>query len=674
MTAETTVVGYPLTFSPIQLGGQRLRNRIIHASMTTRYAREGLVTDAYENYFVSRAGGGAGAIVSEPMNVAPGQNAPSRLAVFDGRALDGIARMVERIEAHDCRFFVQVQDRGRGRHEGGRIDDAYGASPLPDDISWTVPRALTAGEIEAMIDGMAESCQKLAAVGVTGCEISAGHGHLFHQFLSPWSNVRDDDYGGSLENRARLLTSVISEIRERCGPDFAIGVKLPGIDGVANSVDLALARDIAAHVAATGHIDFWSFAWGSHANSLYEHLPDAHGPAVPYVDQTAELRAVAPDIPTGALGYITDPMQGERQIADGKAELVMLARALVTDPWLPRKAAEGREAEIRYCVSCNSCWRAIIERNHLECDNNPRVGRADEGDWHPARTTKPQRFAVVGAGVAGMEAAWILAEAGHEVTVFGRGDEPGGATRLHAELPGGENLSSVYDYQTLRAQKAGARFVMGSEAQLADITGSDPSAVVLATGAGLSTPQWLDADWREEGLVPDLRTLCADFLPRPAKSDGRLVIYDQDHTEMTYAAAEYLSDWFDEVVLITPRERVATDVALVTRQKTYRRLYECRVRIVTSAVPTGVEALEEAAFEYRNVFNGDTARIEDIAAVTFATPRVPRAALRQPLEAAGLPVHVIGDCLSPRTVMAATREGHAIAEQLLGARVSNPQS
>ena len=143
------------------------------------------------------------------------------------------------------------------------------------------------------------------------------------------------------------------------------------------------------------------------------------------------------------------------------------------------------------------------------------------------------------------------------------------------------------------------------------------------------------------------------------------MIHDHDHTEMTYAAAEYWSDWFDEVVIVTPRERVATDVALVTRQKIYRRLYECRVRLVTSAVPAGVEALEEGAIVCRNVYNGDETRIDDVAAVTFATPRRPNDALRAPLVAAGIAVHAIGDCLSPRTVMAATREGHAVAEALL---------
>ena len=657
--------GYPQTFSPITLGRRRLKNRIVHASMTTRYARDGRVTDAYENYFVTRARGGAAAIVSEPMNVAPSQAAPSRLSVFDGRALDGIARMVEKIDAQDCLFFVQVQDRGRGRHEGGRIDDAYGPSPLPDDISWTVPRAMTTGDIGAMVDGMAESCRKLAAVGVAGCEISAGHGHLFHQFLSPQSNIREDAYGGSLENRARLLTEVIQAIRSACPSDFVLGVKLPGVDGVPGGIDLGLAREIAGVVAATGAVDFWSFAWGAHANSLYEHLPDAHGPAVPYADPTTQLRAAAPDIPTGALGYITDPMQGERQLADGNAELVMLARALVTDPYLPRKAAEGREAEIRYCVSCNSCWRAIIERNHLECDNNPRVGRADEGDWHPARAKRARRYAIVGSGIAGMEAAWILAEAGHDVTVLGRGAEPGGSTRLHAALPGGENLSSIYDYQTLRARRAGAVLQLGAAASSADIEALRPDAVVLATGAALATPDWLDEDWRAEALVPDLRAMCADFLARPAPSDGRLVIYDHDHTEMTYAAAEYFSGFFDEVVVVTPRERIATDVALVTRQQIYKRLYEHRVRLVTSAVPAGVGALDEAALVCRNVYNGDETRIDDIAAVTFATPRRPNDALAAPLAAAGIAVHRIGDCLSPRTVMAATREGHAIAESLL---------
>ncbi|MEM7612745.1 MAG: NAD(P)-binding protein [Pseudomonadota bacterium] len=661
--SDSDALGYPLLFSPLTLRGRTLKNRIVHASMTTRYLRDGIPTDAFHYYYLNRARGGSAAIVTEPMNLCASQVAPTRASVFDGRAMGEVARLADACREFDCHLIVQVQDRGRGRHEGGRVDEAYGASPLPDDISWTVPHAMSVGQIQAMIGEMAESCRKLADIGFAGGEVSAGHGHLLHQFLSPWSNKRDDDYGGDLAGRMRFLRELMLAIRAACPDDFLIGVKLPGYDGVANSIGVDAAQEIACEVHDIGVADFWSFAWGSHANSLYQHLPDAHLPPVPYAEATRQIRSAAPDMPTGALGYILDPSQAERQLSDGSADFILLGRALIADPHWPRKVIEQREPEIRYCVSCNSCWRAIIESNHLACDNNPRVGMDAEGDWHPQTAPSREHYVVVGSGVAGLEAAWVLAEAGHKVTVLGAGDSAGGVTRVHAELPGGENLSSIYDYQYLRLQRTDAALEFGVRATQADIEALKPDAVILATGSHLSTPDWLDEAWQE--MVPDLRQMCRDFLPRPVATDGRLVVWDYDHTEMTYAAAQYFAGYFDEVVLITSRERIASDVALVTRQGINKRLNLARVRIVTYSEPTGVDALEEGRFEFRNIFNGDVSAVDDIAGITYATPRLPNDSLYQPLTSAGISTHLIGDAFAPRTVMSATHEGHQLALRLL---------
>ena len=339
-------MAYPTLFSPVEIGGVRLRNRLAHASIVTRFIRNNEATDTFVNYLKTRARGGTGLIVTEPIAMTSVNRVPHRLRAWDDKGMASLARAAEAVEAHDTRLLGQVQDTGRGRHAVGRNEEAVGASSLPDDLSWTVPRVLSPADIRRMIDEWAAGSLRLKRAGFAGVEISAGHGHLFHQFLSPWSNRRQDDYGGDLDGRARLLLELIDAIRAACGRPFIIGVKLPGDDGVPGSINLVEASSIARRVAATGEIDYWTWAWGSHANSLWRHLPDAHGERHPYLDHIRKLRQVSPAIPAGAIGYITDPNECEKALTDGTADLTFLGRPLITDPAFGNKAKTGREAEI----------------------------------------------------------------------------------------------------------------------------------------------------------------------------------------------------------------------------------------------------------------------------------------------------------------------------------------
>jgi len=652
---------YPTLFSPVEIGGLRLRNRLAHASILTKFVRDGEPTEQFINYHGARARGGTGLIVTEPVAMTSVNRVPYRLRVWDDQAYDSLARVAEAVEGADTRLLGQVQDSGRGRHAVGRNEGAVGASALPDDLSWTVPRVLTPGEIRQMIDEWAAGSARLKRAGWSGVEISAGHGHIFHQFLSAWSNRRDDEFGGDLAGRARFLTELIGAIRAACGRPFIIGVKLPGDDGVPGSIGLDEARRISEIVAATGEVDYWTWAWGAHANSLWRHLPDAHGERHPYLGRIRELRQAAPQIPAGAIGYITDPNECERALTDGTADLAFLGRPLITDPAFGTKAQHGREAEIRYCVSCNTCWRTIIEGARLECDNNPRVGAPDEAAWRPAPARRPRHVVIVGGGIAGMEAAHTAARRGHRVTLFSASDEPGGKTRLHAELPGGENLSSIYDYQYLAGKAAGVRYETGVLARADDVLSVRPDHVLLATGSHMAVPDFVPAEFAEDGLVPDLRTLARDMLERSGREPGRIVVVDRDHTEMTYAAAELFAERFERVTLVTPRERIASDCSLINRQGIYHRLHAKGVEILTCAEPRGLHLLEEGALGLVNVWSGAESRLEAVIAITYATARVPDDALREPLQAAGITVECIGDARAPRGVLAATREGYEVA-------------
>jgi len=656
---------YPRLFSPIELGGYTLRNRITHASIVTQYVVNHAPTEKLLNYYRSRAAGGAAAIISEPIAMTAHNRIGSRLRAWDDAGMDQLKRVADIVNGEGALLMGQVQDSGRGRHSVGRNDGAVGASALPDDLSWTVPAELSVAEIEDMIADWARGCARLRSAGFAGVEISAGHGHLFHQFLSPWSNRRQDHYGGDLEGRGRFLSELVTAIRAECGYPFIIGLKLPADDGVAGGIDLALATDIAGLMAKQrAEFDSWTWVWGAHARSLYKHLPDAHGERHPYLQHIAALRQVAPDIPTGAIGYITDPNECETALSNGTADLVFLGRPLITDPAFPKKCEEGREADIRYCVSCNTCWRSIIDGAGLACDNNPRVGCADEHDWQPVQVSMSKHVVVVGTGVAALEAAHTAARRGHRVTVLGDSARIGGKTLLHANLPGGENLSSVYDYQYLMAIRHGVTFALGRHAGVEDVLALEPDQVILATGSRSGRPHWLSDEWAASGLIPSLREMTAALQDRGDPTEGRAVIVDQDHSEMTYAFAQRLATRFTAVTIVTARERIGHDVSLINRQGIYQRLHDSGVEIICNVEPCNLDTLEDARLQLRNVYSGAIEMIDNVVALTHASSRVPNNELRRPLQEAGLEVIAVGDCRAPRSLLATTKEAYEVAARI----------
>ena len=659
--AREREVPYPRLFESFELAGKRLRNRIVHASMSTGRAIGGRIGPGQIQYCANRAKGGAAVVITEPLAmIRQQQGVALRASVFTAESEEMLRRWARAVEDEDCRLLGQVQDSGRGRHLPLRNYTAIGASPLPDDLSWTMPHELTPGEIIALLDEFGASSARLKRCGFSGVEISAGHGHMFHQFMSPWSNIRTDRYGGDFDGRLRIMVELIDSLRSHCGDDFIIGLKLPGDDGVPGGIGPELSAQITNALTSQCAVDYVCFAQGSHARSLELHIPDGNTPRLTYMPLIRQLRESANGVPVMALGRITDPAEAEGILTRGDAELIGVGRALIADPAWPLKALQGRAREIRYCVSGNTCWFNAINHRPLVCDNNPRVAMPDEVDWKPAEATTRRRVTVVGAGVAGMEAAWVAAARGHEVTVFGRSDGIGGKTRLHALLPCGEGLSSVYDYQHQEAIREQVRFRLGIEAKLGDILATYPDEVVLATGATMLWPRCLPVSLRDSGLVPDLRDAAAQLLRYRERQPGTAVVFDMDHTEGTYAFVELLHARFDRVVVLTPRAMIAEDVALVTRQGIERRLHEKGIRVVPFAEPLWTDAMElNARLEVRNVLGGTHDPIDDVALFSYATPRSPNDSLYEALRAAGVPTRKVGDCEVAHAVQAATSTGHA---------------
>ncbi|MDC0074957.1 NAD-binding protein [Alphaproteobacteria bacterium] len=651
---------YPNLLSKFKLAGKSLKNRIIHSAMSTRYAQDGLPTKKLIDYHVNRAKGGAAVTIVEPLAMRRNQASNSRVRVFDQKNLDSLKLWADSVNKYDCHILAQIQEPGRGHHKSGRKLMALSASSLPDDLSWSVPYKMTISDIKIMIDDFVFSSIKLKKSGFSGVEISAGHGHIFHQFLSSWSNNRDDDYGGSIENRTRLLRELIYHLRSECGNDFIIGLRLPGNDYLNGSIDLDESIMITQSFTKDNNIDFFCWVQGGHNRFLEMHLPDMHLPRGTYLDLIKSLRGHTKNIPAAAVGRILEPVQAETLISDGTAELVMLGRALVTDPAWGNKAYQNRDNDIRKCVSCNNCWGVINLEQPIQCDNNPRLGMENEVDWFPEITKSKKKIVVVGGGIAGLEAAWVASARGNEVTLFSSSSELGGKIKLNASLPGCDALSSIYDYQKVMLQKTKVNVKYNWYAGVDDIVNCKPDAVILATGGSMIWPKFFKKEWFEEGIIFDLRNTILNTLSYSKKQSGKAVIFDADGLDGTYSSAEYLSKLFEKVVIITERESIAKDEPLVRTQSIYRRMYEQQIEIITYSIPSHSSNFEEGNFVYKNIITGKENTINKVALFTFSSQRIPDNKLEEPLVNLGLKVYKVGDCLSSSSAMIATKDGHSI--------------
>ncbi|MFO1350011.1 MAG: FAD-dependent oxidoreductase [Gammaproteobacteria bacterium] len=644
-------------FSPLRVGGLTLKNRIVHLATLTQYADHHRVTPTLIDYHKARAEGGAAMSIVEGLAVHP-SSVPLRsvITAFDPASADGLKRLAAAGEERGCRMLGQLWHVGR-QQLWSPIDAPVGVSDQPDPLSWTVPLKADAALIRTLIAAFVDCAKRLQDCGFSGVELHGAHGYLLTQFMSPWSNTRDDDYGGDLARRLRVVRDIIHGIRQNCGAGFVVGLKLPAQEGVAGGIDLAEAIRITAHLVAQAQPDYFAYSQGNFSQSLEDHNPNMFYHPGHFLQLHKALRPHAQGVPVMAVGRVTDAGHGERILAEGSADLIGLCRALIADPALPIKAQSGRLSEVRPCIFCNLCWGEIHAGKPLLCIHNPKLPAADEADWRPPRSAKSAPVVVVGAGPAGLEAAWNAAARGHRVMLMGASPQAGGALRLDARLPGRAEVAKVYEYQLRQAERYGVEFVSNRAATIDDIIAHDPRLVVLATGGEPRPPAGLTAEspvfsWRDK-----VRELVEDDRRRA----GTAVLFDMDHSDATYAFADLLALRYQRLALLTPRVQLARAAPYTNAIGIYRRLYAADALSLTAVRPVRYDA---SGVTYANVFNGKEGVIDDVALFAYSTPRRARDTLYQPLVARGFDVRLIGDARSPRTLFSAVHEGFAAAHSL----------
>lgn len=644
---------FPHLFEPLTLAGQTVRNRLSLTATLTNYGQANRVTQRWTDFLIERARGGTGLLVSEVIAVDPNAVAQGAIVTaFEDENLPGFARAAKGVRDAGGHLVGQLWHPGR-QQLWHPTKSPRAVSDQPDALSWTVGHVMDEDELRAVMAAYVSAAERLQRCGFSGIELHGAHGYLITQLLSPWSNTRQDAFGGNLENRARFALETAQTIRERCGEDFIIGLKMPADEGVEGGIDPEEAARLTDHLAAPGAFDYFSYGQGNFSLSLETHVPDLYFEPGHYLHLHKRMRAAARKTPVIGLGRIGTPELAERALAEGCCDLVGMTRALIADAAFAAKAESGRAAEIRPSVFDNWCWGEVHAGKPLAEFHNPHLGEAGEADWAPAPAAVRRDIAVIGAGPAGLEAAWVAAARGHRVTLYDSQAAPGGALAWDAGLPGRDGMARVTDYQWRLVEHHGVEPRLGQTVDAAMLKAAAPDAVVLATGADLRPP-------------PSL-TVCAgptvsarDYRPGLAHEDQRVVLFDFDHGPSVYALADLLAERHREVVLVTPRPHIAQNVNYCSAIGVHRRLYERNVELLLAHEPVIFAA--DGTLTCRNVYTGGKRELAQVGLLVYATPRLVRDGLAGQLD--GMELHLAGDCMAPRHLMAAIHEGHAIGNRL----------
>src|SRR6478735_514969 len=428
-----------LLWSPLRLGPFTVRNRIVFSAHLTNYAtQDGLPSSQHAEYYAARAAGGAGLIVTEEHSTHPTDWPYEKLIHgFNPKVVPGYRRITDAVHAHRVPIFAQIN------HNGGQASSMFSRLPVwapsavADPLFREVPKAVSLAEIDEIVAGYALVAEHCAEGGFDGIELQCSHSSIVRGFLSPATNQRTDDYGGPLDQRARLLLEIVDAVRRVIGSRLALGVRICGDELIEGGTTIDDAVRVAELVEASGQVDYVNTSIGVATASLFMieasmHIPPGYALFIP----SALRKAV--ELPVVGVGRFKDPLQAERALAEGHCDLVGVVRGQIADADFAAKARAGATDEIRLCLSCNQeCVGRMGLNRWLGCIENPRTGREHEWarDGHVQVSAKPKRVMVAGAGPAGLQAAIAAARAGHRVTVYEKEEAAGGQVRLAASVP-----------------------------------------------------------------------------------------------------------------------------------------------------------------------------------------------------------------------------------------------
>lgn len=639
-------------FEPVRIGTLTLKNRGAMMPMATDLAdKDGIVTPRQIRYYEERARGGLGLIVTEYTGVDDEDSIPSihNLRIARDYHVSEMEKLTDAIHLHDCKVICQIHHGGATSNPAftGRQNIAPSAVPIADGRP--VPREMTLEDIRRVQGKFVDAAVRCAKAGFDGVELHGAHGYLIAQFFSKYYNRRTDEYGGSVENRCRFVAEIIAAIRERLG-SFPVTLRMCGDEMTPTDGFLTLedSLEVARYLESCG-IDAISISCGSARNGDANCEPFSYRTG--WKAHVARAYKEALSIPVIATGTVKTPADAEKMLEDGVCDIVGLGRSTLADPEFMRKAREGRADEVRGCIGCLYCRERVLGKAlPIRCAVNARAAREDE--LSDLRHDGADRtVAVVGGGVAGMEAARVLALRGFAPVVFEQSDRLGGALNVADRAELREKLTHLVETMTLQLERLGVEVRLGTKATPEALRELEPAAVLLACGAKPKDPQLPGAETANVCTADDVLTGASV----PA---GRAVVVGGGLTGLE--AAEELLGRGLSVTIVGRAPKLGRNVFGAILNDELSRIMPHEPQVLTSCVPTQVRPGE---LEVEHLDTGEHATVpaDWVVLALGVTPRTEELA---PLQAAFPDARVIGDARKPGRVWSAMRDGFEAAYAL----------
>jgi len=634
-------------FQPFEFAGIELRNRLVMLSMDTGYGDDGYASKRDREYLVARAKGGAGLIITGMlMPGSTGVPLPGRISIHDDRFIPGLKDSVDAVHAAGARIAPQIGLQYYWARADGEKIEEIGPSEVATRKN-SKPRALAVDEIHQIIGEYAEGVRRARDAGFDAVELHCGIGYLIARFLSPATNKRTDEYGGTFEKRMRFLLEIIASAKKKAGSDFPIICRFSADEFMEGGNKLDDGRKIAVEMEKAG-VACLNVGAGWHecrTPLIYMSVPRGK-----FVYLAEEIKKVV-NIPVIAAYRINNPILADSIIAQGRADLVGMGRALLADPDLPNKAMEERFDDIRPCIACNYCLDRVMLGASVACSVNPRLGR--EYESRPDKAKKPKKIFVIGGGPGGMEAAVSAARLGHKVTLFEKGNRLGG-NLIPAAAPSYKwEINNLISYFEKQLEKTGVKVELDAEADEKTVASGKPDAVIVAAGARPIAPP----DWTRD--MPNVMT-AVQVLSGGKKAAGEKVVVVGGGL-VGCEVAEYLAERGKKVTILEMLDKMGNDIGITIRWIIMQRLHNAGVKWVTGAK---VEQITESRVRANKKC---TTLFFDADSVVLAMGLKPNAELAEKLKRKfgdKIDIKSIGDCVEAGKIAQATEGGFLAAYEV----------
>ncbi|MDN7180964.1 NADH:flavin oxidoreductase [Caballeronia sp. SEWSISQ10-4 2] len=540
---------------PYRLKHLTLRNRIMTTSHEPAYAEDGLPKERYRAYHVERAKAGI-ALTMTAGSAAVSRDSPpvfNNVLVYKDEVVPWMKELVDECHEHGAAVMIQLTHLGRRtRWDKGDWLPAISPSHNREPSHRAFPKKLEDWDIERIIRDYADAAERMMAAGLDGLELEA-YGHLMDQFWSPLTNTLDAPYGGSIDNRLRFTFEVLTAIRKRVGPDFLVGVRYTADEMIEGGLTKQDGLQISRKLKESGLVDFLNVIRG-HLDTdagLTDVIPIQGMKSSPHLDFAGEIRE-ATAFPTFHAARISDVPTARHAIASGKIDMVGMTRAHMTDPHIVRKIIEGREDDIRPCVGANYCLDRIYQGGAAFCIHNAATGRELTMPHHIARADIRRKVVIIGAGPAGLEAARVAGERGHDVVVHEAAHYPGGQIRLTAQSPRRKEMIGIIDWRMAQCERYGVQFKFDSWAESDAVLAENPDVVIVATG-GLPHTDVLSAG-------NDLVVSAWDIISGDVKPGSNVLLFDDAGDHSALQAAEVIAQAGGKLEIMTPDRSFSPEV------------------------------------------------------------------------------------------------------------------